>query len=140
MTDSSRDGVIVRFGYSFVIKDSADILSEITSVDVLVSVVGRLWVFVTECTLSRTGSALAVERIAQSTARTVGLEIVSHSLGIDFHIFTQIAESPAHAPCRKVRRHDIVFSENVFETALAKSVSIFSSACPCSERPSRAWR
>jgi hypothetical protein len=86
----------------------------------LVGFRSRLWVLVAKCALSRTGSALAVESITETTARTMSLEIVGRSFGIDSRFFTQTPESPAHASCGEVRRRGTVLAEDVLNVTLVK--------------------
>src|SRR5699024_10846934 len=106
--------------HSFVVEDIADILSEITAIAVLIGFCVRLWIFMHVRALSRPCPALAVECIAQSTSRTVGLEIVGYSFRINSRIFAQATEGSTHASCRQIRRRKIVLVENIFNITLVK--------------------
>ena len=55
-------------GGSFIVKDVADVLGEIPSIDVLVGLRGGLGILVSERTLSCPGPTLAIKRVTEATA------------------------------------------------------------------------
>ena len=98
-----------------VIEDIANVLGEVAGVDMLIGFCSGLWVFMAEGTLSGSRTALAVEDIADATACTVGLEIIDRTIGIDPCFVAQVAENPAYASSREVRRRDFVFAQECFD-------------------------
>ena len=100
------------------IEDIANVLGEVAGVDMLVGLRGGLWVFMTEGALGGSRAALAVEDIADAAACAVGLEVVDRTIGIDPRFVAQVVENPTHASGGKIRRCDLIVTQERFDIAL----------------------